>query len=68
LGAAIEAHNKADIRQWKLLPSNIRLGSANLEPGDYILTVWDLTYGQPRVVYQQSVSVGADTAFIDINL
>ena len=64
LSAAINASNKADLRQWKLLPSDIRIGGASLAPGDYTL---EITEGG-KVVARESVKVGEGASIADITL
>ena len=64
LEAGIRATNRADLRQWRLLPSNLRLGSARFDPGEYTLKILKDT----KVIYTRAITIGPDTSFISINL
>jgi hypothetical protein len=64
LGAAINESNRADIRQWKLLPSNIRFGSAKLKPGEYTLKI-SVSGGASR---EHKFTLGDGPALIDVKI
>lgn len=64
LASGVEASNRADLRQWKLLPNAIRIGSAAVPAGKYKLRL--LSNGAE--LYASDVEVGAAATLADVNL
>jgi hypothetical protein len=64
LGAAINESNRADIRQWKLLPGNLRFSSVRLEPGEYTLKL-SVSGG---ATLERKFTVGNDPVVVDVKI
>jgi hypothetical protein len=60
----IRAHNRPDLRQWRLLPSNIHLGTAYLPPGTYTLNISK----DNKSAYTSKLIVSDQRIMVDVNM